>query len=265
MGIREGLSFSDYFDDQVPYEVKPPSWGGRLGEEELRNYGEDYPLRSKDLFKGLQEGSRILVSGSNYWLDPQSNFHNVDIDGHARWARNYMDEHGIDYDKHDSPYYRMFELGFIRIRTNDEFLFFQYGKFKQPTNQQIRTLKDSAIETHLELYDDVHGMSVPLTESSTLDVKSTGRTLFIESMMPDDLDTFKSHLGSLFAYLQKELQLKTIPKVKLVSDDKNAAKVLGKTAYYDPDTRTIVLFTTDRHQKDVLRSFSHEVIHHWQH
>ena len=23
MGIREGLSFSDYFSDEVPYEVKP--------------------------------------------------------------------------------------------------------------------------------------------------------------------------------------------------------------------------------------------------
>ena len=84
-------------------------------------------------------------------------------------------------------------------------------------------------------------------------------------MMPQDTDTFKSHLAQLFQYLQKELQLKSVPKVKLLSDQKNADKVLGKTAYYDPDKKTICLYETNRHQKDILRSFAHEVIHHWQH
>ena len=83
--------------------------------------------------------------------------------------------------------------------------------------------------------------------------------------MPEDMDTFKSHLAQLFSYLKDELQLKSVPKVKLLSDDKNAAKVLGKTAYYDPPSRTVVLYTTNRHQKDILRSFAHEIIHHWQH
>lgn len=79
------------------------------------------------------------------------------------------------------------------------------------------------------------------------------------------METFKSHLAQLFAYLKDELRLRTVPKVKLVEDEKNAAKVLGKTAYYDPDTKTVVLYTTNRHQKDILRSFAHEIIHHWQH
>ena len=83
--------------------------------------------------------------------------------------------------------------------------------------------------------------------------------------MPDDIDTFKSHLAQLFAHLQKELKLKTVPKVRLLSDEKNADKVLGKTAYYDPDTTTVNLYVTNRHQKDILRSFAHETVHHWQH
>ena len=49
--------------------------------------------------------------------------------------------------------------------------------------------------------------------------------LFIESMMPDDMEAFKSHLAQLFAYLQKELKLKSVPKVKLLSDEKNANKI----------------------------------------
>lgn len=84
-------------------------------------------------------------------------------------------------------------------------------------------------------------------------------------MKPEDKEKFLSHLASLHAHLQKELKLKSKPKVFLVSDQKNADKVLGKTAHYEPETKTIRLNITDRHPKDILRSYSHEVVHHWQH
>lgn len=144
--FKEGLSFSDYFDDSIPYEVKPVPSLKPMQED-------DYPIQAKDLFKGLWEDNEI------------------------------------------------------------------------PSKDK----------------------------------------LFIEHMMPQDMDTFKAHLAELFAYLKQELQLKSTPKVKLTEDEKNASKVLGKTAYYDPSNQLIVLFVTNRHQKDILRSFSHEVIHHWQH
>lgn len=84
-------------------------------------------------------------------------------------------------------------------------------------------------------------------------------------MKPEKREEFKLHLAELFEYLQKELNLKTVPKVTLGSDQKNADKILGKTGYYDPRSKTIHLYETDRHPKDILRSFSHEVVHHWQH
>jgi Zn-dependent peptidase ImmA (M78 family) len=84
-------------------------------------------------------------------------------------------------------------------------------------------------------------------------------------MKPEKLEEFKLHLAELFKYLQTELKLKSIPKVILNSDQKNADKILGKTGYYEPKKKEIYLFTTDRHPKDILRSFSHEVVHHWQH
>lgn len=84
-------------------------------------------------------------------------------------------------------------------------------------------------------------------------------------MKPEKKEEFKFHLAELFQYLQKELKLKTTPKIYLAEDQKNADKMLGKTGYYDPREKEIHLFTTDRHPKDILRSFSHEVIHHWQH
>tara|TARA_Y100001963_G_scaffold160105_1_gene267885 strand:+ start:2840 stop:4993 length:2154 start_codon:yes stop_codon:yes gene_type:complete len=56
-----------------------------------------------------------------------------------------------------------------------------------------------------------------------------------------------------------------LPKVVFKhGDSDNAENFLGKTAYYDPETSTIVLYTEGRHPKDIVRSFAHEMIHHIQ-
>ena len=40
--------------------------------------------------------------------------------------------------------------------------------------------------------------------------------------------------------------------------------MLGNTAHYDPAQKSITLFITNRHPKDILRSFCHELVHHCQ-
>jgi hypothetical protein len=65
--------------------------------------------------------------------------------------------------------------------------------------------------------------------------------------------------------LDNGLNIKPLPKVKFIKDDKeNASNILGKTAYYNPLEKSITLYTFSRHSKDILRSFSHEMIHHMQ-
>jgi hypothetical protein len=65
--------------------------------------------------------------------------------------------------------------------------------------------------------------------------------------------------------LAKGMNIKPLPKVKFVNgDSNNAREFLGKTAYYDPNNFTITLYTEGRHPKDIVRSFSHEMIHHIQ-
>ena len=264
---REGLSFSDYFDDSVPYEVKPVPCLTPMEEESSFVGHSDVPTQSKDLFKGLWEDT--LHKNREYWLDPQGMIHRA-IYGHEAWAQEYLSEHGIPYNETDEYsedeedpgcYYQLFIRNFVRlyVDSSDNTLHATYRIY--PNTVQMRKLKDSAIESQLELM--VGKKYIDLTESKY--VNKDGRSLFIESMMPDNMDVFKSHLVQLFAYLQKELQLKTVPSVKLISDEKNADKVLGKTAYYNPDEKLVVLYTTNRHQKDILRSFAHEIIHHWQH
>lgn len=65
--------------------------------------------------------------------------------------------------------------------------------------------------------------------------------------------------------LDKGMNIEPLPNVKFVDGDKaNAREFLGKTAYYDPNSATIVLYTEGRHPKDIVRSFAHEMIHHIQ-
>ena len=61
------------------------------------------------------------------------------------------------------------------------------------------------------------------------------------------------------------INIQPLPKIKVINNDvKNASNLLGKTAYYNPTDKSITLYTMDRHPKDILRSFSHEMIHHQQ-
>lgn len=61
------------------------------------------------------------------------------------------------------------------------------------------------------------------------------------------------------------MNIKPLPKIKIINnDEKNASDLLGKTAYYNPTDKSITLYTMNRHPKDILRSFSHEMIHHEQ-
>jgi hypothetical protein len=61
------------------------------------------------------------------------------------------------------------------------------------------------------------------------------------------------------------MNIKPLPKIKVIKDDEqNASNLLGKTAYYNPVEKSITLYTMDRHPKDILRSFAHEMVHHEQ-
>ena len=61
------------------------------------------------------------------------------------------------------------------------------------------------------------------------------------------------------------MNIQPLPKIKVIKDDEqNASDLLGKTAYYNPTEKSITLYTMDRHPKDILRSFAHEMVHHEQ-
>jgi len=79
-----------------------------------------------------------------------------------------------------------------------------------------------------------------------------------------DKNTIHELIREFYPYAKKKMGFKESCKVFLRENPENAANPLGKTAYYDPDAMEIHVFTTGRHPKDVMRSLSHELVHHTQ-
>ena len=76
--------------------------------------------------------------------------------------------------------------------------------------------------------------------------------------------SFRGALKELYLDAKEKYNIKKAPKVILRQDENNARKMFGRTAFYSPSEQKIVLFITNRHPKDILRSFCHEMIHHIQ-
>ena len=75
---------------------------------------------------------------------------------------------------------------------------------------------------------------------------------------------YKQTFGDLYKTAKDKFNIQKAPKLRLRQDKENAKKTFGRTAHYDPQEQTIVIFITNRHPKDILRSFCHEMIHHVQ-
>ena len=76
---------------------------------------------------------------------------------------------------------------------------------------------------------------------------------------------FTPYMASILEYMIDEgMNIQPLPEVKVRKDLAESEQFFGRTAYYDPNENTIVLYTQGRHPKDVMRSFTHEMVHHIQ-
>ena len=76
-----------------------------------------------------------------------------------------------------------------------------------------------------------------------------------------DVSEIEDLIQDLFSFSQNRFGFKEEPVLNLISD-KNNTSPLGKTAYYDPNSMEIAIYVDGRHPKDIMRSFSHELVHH---
>ena len=77
---------------------------------------------------------------------------------------------------------------------------------------------------------------------------------------------YKQMIADLVDYMiENDRNILPLPDLEFIDgDNENAKNFFGRTAYYDPNTKTIVLYTEGRHPKDIVRSFAHEMVHHTQ-
>ena len=66
------------------------------------------------------------------------------------------------------------------------------------------------------------------------------------------------------SFRDKNFTIDPIPTIKFLDNKNSDDNILISTGNYDHRTQTINLFIDNRHIKDILRSFCHEMIHHHQ-
>jgi len=102
------------------------------------------------------------------------------------------------------------------------------------------------------------------------DIEDGGDDLYIchkcgHDNKPKNELELKDFIGSLVEYMvDNGMNIMPLPEVTVRKDELNASNFFGSTAHYDPNAKEIVLFTSGRHMKDIVRSFSHEMVHHTQ-
>jgi hypothetical protein len=78
------------------------------------------------------------------------------------------------------------------------------------------------------------------------------------------IETLMPLVKQFLPFAQERMGFHKPPRLFLRGDSTNADNPLGKTASYDPGKKSITLYITGRHPKDVMRSLSHELVHHTQ-
>lgn len=109
----------------------------------------------------------------------------------------------------------------------------------------------------MELDDEIE-QKYALRES----VKDMSESPKIEGITKE-AESFKDAFKPIADFMKSEgLNVYPFPDIELKWDEQDGLFI--KTGYYLPSEKKIVLFCKDRHPKDILRSYAHEMIHHMQ-
>jgi len=79
-----------------------------------------------------------------------------------------------------------------------------------------------------------------------------------------DIGALEPIIKKFIPFAAQRMGFKGRPVIVFQSDPENGQRIFGKTAHYDPGERKISIYIDGRHPKDMLRSMSHELVHHSQ-
>ena len=88
--------------------------------------------------------------------------------------------------------------------------------------------------------------------------------LKVENNSNKNMHDVQFYLEEFYPFAKKALGFDQDATVVFESDLKNSKNPLGKTAHYNPAVNTVTVYVDNRHPKDVMRSVSHELVHHAQ-
>jgi hypothetical protein len=89
-------------------------------------------------------------------------------------------------------------------------------------------------------------------------------TYKVQDNSTNGVETVVQLLQHFIPYAQKQLGFHKPVMISFDSDADNASKMLGRTGQYNPDDFSVSIYVDGRHPKDILRSLSHELVHHTQ-
>jgi len=79
------------------------------------------------------------------------------------------------------------------------------------------------------------------------------------------MDTLKQSMAEMVKYMTENgLKCESLPKIKVSNKLHEGPACLHPTGHYEPMTQTITIYTNGRHEKDILKTLAHELIHHEQ-
>lgn len=138
------------------------------------------------------------------------------------------------------------------------------SNFFEPIQDKQLDLNISSEPTKVDYYKEYYKNLSPSDFKIDKDKDKIVISNISKKGLENDKD-FIEKLVSLTDYMMDHINIEPLPDINFVEDDvKNADDFFGKTAYYNPNDKSITLYTLKRHPKDVLRSFAHEMVHHKQ-
>ena len=78
------------------------------------------------------------------------------------------------------------------------------------------------------------------------------------------MEELKEMIRNYYLHAKEVMGFDKPAKIVLRHNEKNANEILGKTGEYIPSRKKIVIYVTGRHPKDIMRTLSHELVHHTQ-
>lgn len=77
----------------------------------------------------------------------------------------------------------------------------------------------------------------------------------------DKIDMLNYWIEEIVKFLRTKMDIDPLPRVILDKTPNPEDELFIKTGYYDPSENKLVLFVDNRHIKDILRTFCHEMVH----